>query len=203
MTTRSHHIKDGKIRKARKVRGFVALPLEKTVARELSALQNRMRQRGLAARWVRPENLHVTLAFLGDVSPEKMTAAADGLAHIGGDLLPLALRVSGAGVFPNKRRPSVLWAGLQGDLPGVVAVYAGIRQMLQKLGFEQESRPFKGHVTLARMRKKPPSGKLNQALEAGRAFESSDFIVKRPVLFQSRLTPSGPVYTEWKGGVHE
>lgn len=137
------------------LRLFVALELPDPALEALAALQARLQAdpAGRAARWVRPEGIHLTLKFLGEVPAGRQAditraveAAADGQA-------PLALEVAGLGCFPNPGQPRVAWAGLGGDLAGLAALQRATERALNPLGFPPEKRGFSPHLTLGRLRR--------------------------------------------------
>jgi 2'-5' RNA ligase len=148
-------------------------------------------------KWVRPENIHLSLKFLGDVdeSRESELRTALGRAAGGGaEPRPLALQITGFGVFPDYRRPHVLWAGVTLE-PALELLQHGVEQAFEPLGFPTEARAFRPHVTLGRTSRdaKPRDfAGLEQAL-ARISFDRT-VTVSEVDLMQSTLTPNGPVY---------
>ena len=110
-----------------------------------------MREHGLPVKWVRPEALHLTLKFLGDVddATEPNLRAALGQVAAGGEARPVGLHIEGFGVFPDFRRPRVVWAGVAPD-PALELLQHRVEQVFAPLGFPTEARPFRPHVTLGR-----------------------------------------------------
>jgi 2'-5' RNA ligase len=178
---------------------FVALEPPDAVRRRLAALAEDLRRSaGRAAgevRWVTPENIHLTLQFLGAVPEERVAAVEaalrDAAAAAG---RPLSLSLHGAGGFPNARRPRVVWAGLQGDVAPLAALVAALGARLEKLGFPPEARPFSPHLTLGRARDGRGAPGLGGALAAAAAVEATPWRVAELVLFESHLSPKGPRY---------
>jgi 2'-5' RNA ligase len=127
----------------------VALNLPDEVRRALWAAAAPVRELGLPLKWARPEGIHITLKFLGEVpdtrEPELRTALERAAA--GGHALPLV--VDGFGAFPGFERPRVIWAGLQPD-PALEQLQHRVEQEFVPLGFPQENRPFRPHLTLGR-----------------------------------------------------
>lgn len=154
-----------------------------------------MRQRGLAVTWVRPEALHLTLKFLGDVDeargPELHAALGDVASH---GARGVTVHIEGFGVFPDFRRPRVVWAGVAPD-PALELLQHRVEQVFAPLGFPTEARPFRPHLTLgraARDARPRESAGLEDAL-AGITF--ADTIVVPDVdLMQSTLQSGGAVY---------
>ena len=151
-----------------------------------------------SVRWVRPEAMHLTVKFYGDVAAEAVDALADGLARAAATSRPLDLTLEGLGVFPNPRRPQVIWAGLGGEVASLQALAAEVERISTALGYAPESRAFKPHLTLGRV-----GGSLKPAdqarLLAGLAARQRDtfglFRAGELSLVRSDLRPNGSVYT--------
>jgi 2'-5' RNA ligase len=178
---------------------FVALDPPDPVRRRLAALADELRRgagrAGEEVRWVRPENLHLTLQFLGAVPEERVTAVEAALREAAAEAgRPLHLQVRGAGAFPNARRPRVIWAGLEGDVAPLVALASALGARLAKLGFAPEDRPFAPHLTLGRAREGRGAPGLAGALAAAALVEPTPWRVPELVLFESHLSPRGPRY---------
>lgn len=184
--------------RSRNRRLFVALEPPEPVRRRLAALMVDLRRAaGRAAdeiRWVPPENVHLTLQFLGAVPEERVAAVEAALRAAAAASRPLSLEVRGAGGFPNARRPRVVWAGVAGDVAPLAALAAGLGRRLAPLGFPPEDRPFSAHLTLGRAREGRGAPGLAGALagfaeDAGTPWRATDV-----VLFESHLSPKGPRY---------
>ena len=172
----------------------MALNLPDGVRRALWQAAAPVRELGLPVRWVRPEGIHVTLKFLGDVpdarEPELRTAL--GRAAVGGHALPLV--VGGFGAFPDLDRPRVIWAGFEPD-PALELLQGRVEHEFVPLGFPSESRPFRPHLTLGRAaRDARPRGcaGLEEALSGLRHREAT--LVEAVDLMQSVLHAAGAVY---------
>jgi len=166
-------------------------PLRETLSTVSAALRRRWPARG---SWVRPEHLHLTLRFLGEVDPVRAAALGDALAPALSDLAPFTLRVAGLGAFPNPARAAVLWAGITA-CPELLQIHATIENAVRDCGFPAEDKPFSPHLTLARIRERvkvPDGAALLQALSSDVAGEVR---VREVVLFESRLSPAGPTYS--------
>lgn len=175
---------------------FVALEPPEPVRRRIAAVAEELRRaagRADAVRWVPPENVHLTLQFLGAVPEERLPAVEAALRAAAADGGPLSLSLRGAGGFPNARRPRVVWAGVEGDVAPLAALVAGLGARLAKLGFPPEDRPFSPHLTLGRARDGRGAPGLAGAL-AHAAGEATPWRVSELVLFESHLSPRGPRY---------
>lgn len=159
----------------------------------------RQRRERLPVKWVRPESIHLSLKFLGEVeetrTPELRTAlqrAARGGS--GAEPRPLTLQITGFGVFPDYHRPRVLWVGVTPE-PGLELLQHGVEQAFAPLGFPTEARAFRPHVTIARAGRdaKPREFAGLEELLAGVDFDET-VTVPDVDLMQSTLKPEGPVY---------
>jgi len=176
------------------VRLFVALNLPDKVRRALWAAAAPVRELGLAVRWVRPEGIHVTLKFLGDVveGREPELRAALGRAVAGAPALPLV--VGGFGAFPGLDRPRVIWAGL-GPEPALQGLQRRVDEQFMPLGFPREDRPFRPHLTLGRAARDARPERCDGLEEALRGLRHEEATVVDAVdLMQSVLQPGGAVY---------
>ncbi len=178
------------------MRAFVAIALPEDVRENLVALAERLRAGGVKARWPRPENLHLTLRFLGDVTAAQAEAVARDLAVACAGTAPLRLAVRGTGAFPNVRRPSVVWAGVNGTTEALAHVQQAAESAAQAAGLAPEKKRFHPHVTLGRLRDPRRAGRLPALLEAERNFAGGEFSAGAVVLYESELRPAGAVYSQ-------
>ncbi len=151
----------------------------------------------LPVTWVRPENIHLSLKFLGDVDDARETelrAALQRAAGAGREPRPLALQITSFGVFPDYRRPHVLWAGVTPD-PTLELLQHSVEQAFEPLGFPTEARAFRPHVTLGRTSRdaRPRDFAGLEAQLAQIPFDHT-VTVSELDLMQSTLRPDGPVY---------
>lgn len=177
------------------LRTFIAIELPVAVSRELAAIQQRLRGHGLTLRWVKPGNIHLTLKFLGDIMPADIQEIELAMQTAAQANLPFDVTIQGLGVFPGIRRPRVLWSGLGGAPERLERLHRSLEDALVERRIAREKRPFKGHLTLARIKGAPDSRQLLSAIEAEGMFEPLPLPVSELVLFQSRLQPAGAVYT--------
>jgi 2'-5' RNA ligase len=176
------------------VRLFVAAKVPREVLDRLVRAQRELGGRtGSSVRWVRPEGIHLTLKFLGEVEEEAAGRIGETLGAIGSSGFPVACR--GIGFFPNRSRPRIVWAGLEEPSGRLGELHREVEQRLEPLGFARESRPFHPHLTLGRSRSQRGERRLVEAADplAGEAF--GEFSVSEIHLFQSRLLPDGARYT--------
>jgi 2'-5' RNA ligase len=168
------------------MRLFIAIELPDDLKKTLS----RLRADVPGARWVPPEQLHLTLAFLGEVEEKTAGELGERLALI--QTPPFQLRFSGTGCFPNRHRPRVLWAGLEPN-PRLTHLAARVHEAVLACGIPQEERPFSPHITLARL-KFPAVREIDVFLTMPQKLKIPPFTVREITLFQSRLTSLGAVH---------
>lgn len=176
------------------LRAFVAVELPEALLQALAAVQTELVRCGLHARWTPPQNLHLTLRFLGDISAERVQIVAAALNTAAAENETFSLAAEGLGVFPGIRRPRVLWAGLTGATAALVRLQRGLDDRLQAAGFPREARDFHGHLTLGRF-SQAPTGGVGDVVSAYASQHFGGFEVRELVLFQSDLRPRGAVYT--------
>jgi RNA 2',3'-cyclic 3'-phosphodiesterase len=177
------------------IRTFVALEIPQTLREDIRNLQKNLLACGLKIRWVKPENMHLTLKFLGDVHPEKIDHICSVITVAVANCPVFQLIPSGVGCFPSVKRARILWVGVSGAFEWLKSLQASVENALEPLGFAAETRPYRGHLTIGRIKSHVAPKNLADALRSQQNFESETFSVKHVALFQSVLQPSGPVYT--------
>lgn len=142
--------------------------------------------------WVSAETLHQTLVFLGWQDPDRLPDAVDamraGAARRSGHI---RLALSGVELFPSPRDPRVVALGLRGDIRKLVELQAALAEECRARGFDVENRPFRPHVTLARIKAQKGLGGLKNVVAGHRAVKAGRFTADRVVLFRSILDPDG------------
>jgi 2'-5' RNA ligase len=175
------------------VRLFIAIEIPEHIRTAFTSLLKEFRAIARQVKWVRAENLHVTLKFLGETESTKLGALQNVLSAVRSSE-PVNLEFRGLGFFPNEKRPRVFWAGMEGSA-NLKTLAADIDQAAHRLGFPLEERPFTPHLTLARFPLPGIPPKLLQATKekSGQAFGSlrtGEFH-----LIESKLKPAGAEYT--------
>ncbi len=180
------------------MRLFIAIDLDDESRRAIGARQKTIaatldRSGRSSLKWVRPEHMHLTLAFLGEVAEQRVPALTESLT---GDIhaAPFQVVFGGVGVFPTHGAPHVLWLGLSAGAADAVNIEREVAGRLARLGFELDQRPFHPHLTLARWRTSRPSD-ARRAVEADRGGDVARIRVDHVTLYHSRLSPEGPGYT--------
>jgi RNA 2',3'-cyclic 3'-phosphodiesterase len=175
------------------VRLFIAIEIPQTIRSNFASLLKEFRVIAPHLKWVRAENLHVTLKFLGETESAKLGALQNVLSAIRSPE-PVNLEFRGLGFFPNEKRPRVFWAGLEASA-NLKQLAAGIDQAAHRLGFPLEERPFTPHLTLARFRLPGIPPKLLQAIREKSAQAFGSLRTAEVHLIESKLKPAGAEYT--------
>ncbi|HUI75952.1 MAG TPA: RNA 2',3'-cyclic phosphodiesterase [Candidatus Acidoferrum sp.] len=175
------------------MRLFVALEIPAEVRENLAALLGELRKVEASPRWVRPENLHVTLKFIGEARQEKLEAICAALATVRSET-SVRLEFHGLGFFPGEKRPRVLWAGMEASA-NLSLLAKDVDTALETTGIPREKREFAPHLTLARFKEDRASEKLQAAIRerAGRNFgglRTDEFH-----LIESKLKAQGAEYS--------
>lgn len=178
-----------------KIRTFIAIDLPDAVRQVMAECQEKLRRAGLGLRWVKPAGIHLTLKFLGDIEREVIAQIHGAMEQAAREAAPFVLKGDGLGVFPDFKRPRVLWMGLSGDMERLVDLQRNLDARLRGLGFAREKRAFKGHLTLGRVKGRLDGNQLRRALQRFEGFGTEAFTAEAVTLFQSDLRPSGAVYT--------
>ena len=181
---------------AKSIRAFIALELPENIIDVIRKIQEAMKSFGFKVRWVRPENIHLTLKFLGNINPADVAQISSVICEAVNPFEPILLTAKGIGVFPGMKRPRVIWVGMGGQVATIIGLQKVLDEKLNGIGFPMEKRPFKGHLTLGRVKGRISSERLTAALAQHNEFESDTFFAQTVVLFQSVLDPKGSVYTK-------
>jgi 2'-5' RNA ligase len=172
------------------VRSFIAVDLPDAMRDDIACIQREIAMEGL--RFVRPEIVHVTLKFLGDVPQERLGEVAKALQGV--RVEPFDARLKGIGAFPG-RSIRVVWIGLEGNF---AELYQAVERSLGILGFERDDRGFRPHVTIARVSRPGPdiSMKLSRKISSMADIDLGGFHVDHFFLKKSTLTRGGPIYED-------
>ncbi len=178
------------------IRAFLALDLPEELREQLAVLQQQLSANLPPVHWVRPDLMHLTLKFFGQIDHSMPERLLEVLKAIGSLHSPMTFTVQGLGVFPHPSNPRVLWAGLTGPLDMLHGLIDHIAILIDPLGFPPDSSPFRPHLTLARI--KSGGRAVGAELLRGRYLQTAEplgsFRVDRMVLYQSELLSSGPHY---------
>ncbi len=173
------------------MRAFVGVPVDAAVAARMCAVRDEIAVG--TVRWIPAENLHLTLKFLGDVEEVRVSSIRAAVRDALADNTRFLVTARGLGVFPDSRRPRVLWVGLAS--PELARLAGRVERALGPLGFERATAPLQPHVTIGRWRRpESRSDRLRGELARWRDHEFGEFWVDAATLFRSTLRPEGAVY---------
>jgi 2'-5' RNA ligase len=179
------------------VRTFLAIGLPADMHLAIGQKQNELKRKLPLINWVKTGNLHVTLKFLGDTPESKIDELEQVVAQAVKGLTPFGINVKGFGAFPNTRAPRSIWIGIEGDENALENLALQVEASVIDLGFPEESKPFRSHLTLARIKREHQE--VGQAIEkAGILADPFLFgrvLVEQVTLFKSDLRPTGSVYS--------
>jgi RNA 2',3'-cyclic 3'-phosphodiesterase len=184
------------------IRSFLAFELPPEIKEQVRRVSEELKKSRLDIRWVKPENIHLTIVFLGDLQEQDISPIEREVEKVCSGAHPFDFRLKGFGVFPDRRRPRIFWVGLDGDIERVSTFKDALCERLAPFNIKEENRQFKPHLTLGRF-KNPgrADAKLEEILKGHEDFSSPAFQSKELILFKSDLKPQGPVYTkldEWE-----
>lgn len=191
------------------MRAFIAIEMPPPTLRQIVTVQRQLAQQlrnqqlDRCVRWTPASNLHLTLRFLGEIEQSQCDALLQMLPRLAARQQALSLSVKGMGCFPNVARPSVIWCGLQGDLRSLAMLQTEVERAAQSVGMPPDDKHFKPHLTIGRTQRNATATQLrsvgaivmqNAALPVSPSSHDATPIGEL-LLFQSKLTPSGPIYT--------
>ena len=182
------------------LRTFIAVDIPRPIQGTLQQKINDLRKAigDSCVRWVKADTIHLTLKFLGDVSPANVEILTQMLRTEAESCQPFDITISGLGSFPNSKRARVLFIGIQAPA-GLEALQRGIESAAERLGYESEGRPFSPHLTIGRVRQEASSSdlqRIRRVLEETKIDSLGTARVDSVHLYKSDLKPSGPVYTK-------
>ena len=180
-----------------KHRSFLAFDINEAMRSELSQVIALLSTKAKGVRWVKPELMHCTLRFFGEVEEETLTGrlsevVSQAVLH----QAPIHILGEGIGCFPNWRYPRILWAGLGGDTDAMISLHSRLEAAFEEFGFERDPRALRLHLTLGRAKSAIKGCEpLIQVVEKLTDRRFGEFNVSSLTLYKSVLTKEGPIYT--------
>jgi 2'-5' RNA ligase len=183
------------------IRAFIAIEIDPATVRRIAAAIEQLKPRSAGIRWVGAGNFHLTLKFLGNIDENKIEPIGAALADALRPFPRLTINAKGLGVFPNPKRPRVLWVGLVGSQ--LLSLQAKVESALTPLGFAPEEKTFTPHLTIGRWRQGERADRtlekeLGQELGKWSDCEFGATSIDEVILFQSDLKPAGAIYRRLK-----
>ncbi len=176
------------------LRLFIALDIPELIKGEIGELVNLLSKHDTDVKWIKPENIHLTLKFLGSTPETLVAAIRESLITVASPYEPFHLTVQNTGAFPGEKRPRVLWIGVVDSRP-LKSLRDRIERTLSQFGFQRDDKEFHPHLTLGRIRSQRGMIGLLNDLALHRAKNFGNFLVDEVVLMKSELHPKGSEYT--------
>ena len=177
------------------VRAFIALEISVEVRASLERLQEQLKQAGGKVSWTRPENIHLTLVFLGELAASRLAKLEAELDATCAGIAPFTFEVTGAGCFGSARSPRVIWVGIEDESGSLEHLQGEVSRAAGEVGFPQEHRKFKPHLTLGRVRSAMRVAELTSALASAKNSAHGRVRAGQVLLMQSQLDPQGARYS--------
>jgi 2'-5' RNA ligase len=179
------------------IRSFLAFDLEnETVRKKLAAAQNLLVQTGADLKLVEPQNIHMTIRFLSDITPDMVEKVFEEMKKV--QFAPFDARINGLGAFPDLHYPRVVWAGITEGADQMKNVFSQLEPRLQRLGFTPDPKGFNPHLTIARVKSGKNKAHLAEFITKNATYDFGTVNAKCLRLKKSDLTPRGPVYATLK-----
>jgi len=179
------------------IRAFIAIDLPTQILEQIQQLQEFLLPiTNSLIRWTKPENIHLTLKFLGEFEKQKLNEVQNVIREIATTEVSFTLFIKGYGVFPNLEQPRIVWVGIDECVP-LKTLVRRLEENLRPLGFKPENRPYKPHLTIGRVKQDyslQKNLKLTGILCTAKTITGS-FSVEEIALYRSDLKPGGPVYS--------
>jgi len=177
-----------------KIRTFIAVPIPQAVKESITSLQGPLVRSQADIKWVRPDSIHITLKFLGDVESGRIPEVVRAIEPAVLAIRPFSVQIGGCGFFPNAKKPNVLWIGVSEGADALALLAQRIDDALSDIGFEREKRAFRSHLTIGRVRSTRHIEDAVSMLQSS-PFDAGTFEARTVNLMKSDLRPEGAVYT--------
>jgi len=176
-----------------RIRSFISFDIEEPqVIRNIINVQSMLAETGAHIKLVKPENIHITVRFLGDISLSQVDEIYSEMRKV--DFSPFEVEIKGVGVFPSIRRINVVWAGIRKGADKLQNIFDQLEPKLQKIGLKREPRGFSPHLTIARVRTSHRKAELINCLKKIEDYEFGIVEARCLRLKRSILKPQGPIY---------
>lgn len=176
------------------IRSFIAFDLDnELVIKRLSEAQTTLVNTGANLKLVKPQNIHITMRFLGNISPSMVNSIHEEMEKI--SFASFDVEIKGLGVFPKLKYARVIWAGIRKGADELTNVFNQLEPLLRKLGFKPDSKGFSPHLTIARVKTGKNKTELVQRIQELADYEFGIIRADCLKLKKSVLTPKGPIYS--------
>ncbi|MBZ5551294.1 MAG: RNA 2',3'-cyclic phosphodiesterase [Acidobacteriia bacterium] len=178
------------------MRAFIAVDLTREIQTRIEAAQDALGRFSHAVRWVRPETIHLTLKFLGEISNDQQRRVVETFSTRKSGVAPFQISVGRLGFFPNARAPRVVWMGIEEGKGELQSLARFVDEALRAAGFPPEPRPFSPHATVGRIKFLPEVASFIEATSAFSDYQCGTATVGHFYLYESKLDRGGSIYTK-------
>lgn len=179
------------------IRSFIAFDIEsKSVLERIADVQSLLIKIGADLKPVEPENIHITIRFLGNITPSMVEKVFEEMKKV--SFSPFNVKIRGIGAFPSTRNPRVIWAGIVEGVEQLRNIFNQLEPRLRSLGFPPDPKGFSPHLTIARVRSERKRAELVKFIIENAGYEFGTVKAERLRLKRSDLTPKGPIYSTLK-----
>ncbi len=176
-----------------RIRTFVAVDIEdEEIVSKIREVQSEISLSSAKIKLVEPENLHLTLKFLGEVEESRIPVIVEALSEAVSGFKEFKITLEGVGAFPKVSRPNVIWIGVGDGRESLIELANSVENSLKRIGFPKERRPYEPHLTIARVKYR--SSDLPAIIKRVEGTFIGDVTVREVRLKKSTLTPKGPIY---------
>jgi len=180
------------------VRTFIAIVLDNSLHPTMSRIIEKLSSSNAKVKWVEPENVHLTLKFLGNVEEERLPEVFEACERAVKDMRAIDLEMKALGCFPDVKSPRIVWLGIERGAEGVRKLQERVESELRAVGFPKEEKTFKAHLTIGRVKGKQGLSRLCRLLEEEKNFFVGSMRCEKISVMKSKTLPAGPVYSELK-----
>lgn len=179
------------------MRTFIAIELPESIKKEIEQVQAPLKRTETFVSWVKPKNIHVTLKFLGEVPEDKINEVFSATQKALEGIRKFTMSLKGMGVFPDVRRPRVVWIGSESGEEELSHMAKRVEEEMEEIGFPKEKRKFSAHFTIGRVKSPKNIEKLMELVKSS-DFQTGKIEVNEVVVMKSQLHPTGAIYTPLK-----
>lgn len=178
------------------IRSFIAIDIPQSIKNIIAGIQSDFKESGADVKWVKPDLIHLTLKFLGNIKEEQIEGIKKCMIKSVEGITPFFMNLTDVGVFPNIRYPRVIWVGLQDKTGRLLSLQKNIEENLMTLEFKPEERKFSSHLTIGRLKSLKGKSRLANMIHAKKGMNIDGSIsVNKVNLMKSDLRVTGPIYT--------
>ena len=177
------------------IRVFIAVEIDSEIKNKLSEYLSMLKRTGADVKWVSPENIHLTLKFIGYIEKESLINLNKVISDAASNIEPFSISIGNIGAFPSLNKPRVVFVCVQEKGNDLLRIYEKLDKGVERLGINKESKKYVGHITLGRVKSQKNISNLKNALNSGKECCFGLEKVTSLSLIESELTPTGPIYT--------